>query len=186
MAKAHSGHLDPQRTLIVFFSRDGHTRQIGHEVAAACHADLEEIAEAAPRDGVAGYFRSAREALLGASVPLKPQRHPPQDYGLVVIGTPVWVWNMSSPVRAWVNEYRQHLHRVAFFCTFGGSGAAKVLADLAQLSGRTPLATLALTQAQCDSPEHVARVRDFAHGLNSLMVPGGACGVSGSQPAAPA
>lgn len=167
MATVHPGHPDPQRTLVVFFSRDGHTRQVATELAAACHADLEEIAEFRGRAGPLGYGRSALEALLGIAVRLKPSRHAPQDYGLVLIGTPVWFWNMSSPVRAWVHEHRARLPRVAFFCTLGGSGADKVFGDLERLAGKVPVATLALTEAQCNRPGHHEQVREFAHRLGA-------------------
>lgn len=163
MATVHTGHSDPQRMLVVFYSRDGHTRQIANEIAAACHADLEEIGEVRGRPGVAGYGRCALEALLGLAVRVKPSRHLPQDYGLVLIGTPVWVWNMSSPVRAWLHEHRARLPRVAFFCTQGGSGADKVFGDLERLCGKKPEATLALTEAQCGLPAHREQVQAFAH-----------------------
>ena len=41
--------------------------------------------------------------------------------------------------------------RFAFFCTMGGSGASRVFAAMRQLTGREPLATLALTDSEVDA-----------------------------------
>lgn len=148
MATVHA----PKRTLVVCYSLTGHTRGIAQEIAAACHADLEEIREPRARHGALGYGRSALQAALGVAVPLEPGLHAPQDYGVVVIGTPVWMWNMAPPVRAWIHAHRAKLPRIACFCTLGGSGADKVLDDIARLSGRVPIARLAMTEAQCATP----------------------------------
>ncbi len=64
-----------------------------------------------------------------------------------MIGTPVWFWRLSSPVRSWLAQHRPQ-RRVAFFCTMGGSGAQRVFATMAALLGKPPVATLALTEAQ--------------------------------------
>jgi len=37
---------------------------------------------------------------------------------------------------------------VAFFCTFGGSGADKVFTDMSQLCVNKPIATMALTDSE--------------------------------------
>lgn len=162
MSTAHVHRTDQRPALVVYFSRDGHTRRIAQEVARACHADLEEIRAQGDRRGLLGYVRCALEALLGIEPTLHRGTHRLGRYGLVVIGTPIWFWNIASPVRAWVARHRTELPPVALFCTCGGSGAAKVFADLGQLCGRQAVATLALTEAQCADANHTAQVRRFA------------------------
>jgi len=88
-----------RRTLVVYYSRSGHTRGVARQVAAALEADLEEIAEPTGRDGVLGYVRSALEAIFGASAEIERPRSDPGDYDLVVVGTPVWDAAVSTPVR---------------------------------------------------------------------------------------
>lgn len=150
------------RVLVVCYSRDGHTRRIAQEIARACHAEMDEIHASGERRGVLGYVRCALEALLGIEPALQRAALAPERYGLVVIGTPIWFWNIASPVRAWVVRHRAHLSAVALFCTCGGSGASNVFADLERLCGRRAVATLALTEAQCADEHHLAQVRRFA------------------------
>jgi flavodoxin len=139
------------KILIAYHTRTAYTRRVAEAIARRIGADLDEISVTRERTGPLGYARCAIEAMaeLATSIQL-PERNP-ADYDLVVIGTPVWFWSLSSPMRAYVLEERRRFKRVAFFCTMGGSGAERVLADLAKLCGKTPVATLSVTDAEIDS-----------------------------------
>lgn len=141
----------PGRILVVYFSRDGHTRRVAARIAAGCQADLEEISDVSSRSGVMGYLRSALEAGLGLAASVHSGRRSPQHYALVVVGTPVWMWNMASPVRRYLQVHRGRLPRLALFCTYGGAGQHKVLRDMAALCDRVPVATLALKAEHCEA-----------------------------------
>lgn len=134
-----------KKILVVYYSRSGSTQKLAQRIADASGADLEGLVDRTPRDNAKGYLRSAIEAALHLKTQIQPITHAPDDYDLVVIGTPIWFWNMSSPIRAFITEYRHQFRWAAFFCTYGGSGQIKVLEDLTRLAGRPVLATLALT-----------------------------------------
>jgi NAD(P)H-dependent FMN reductase len=138
------------KTLVVFFSRSGRTRRIAHELAERLHADREDISAVQARDGPVGYAQSALEALAMLAPAIAAPRHDSAAYDLVVIGSPVWFWSLSSPVRTWLLQAAPPHARVAFFCTMGGSGAWRVFDTMAALTGRQPVATLALTEQQVD------------------------------------
>jgi len=154
-----------QRIVVVYFSRDGHTRRIAREIADACHAELEAIAETTRREGLWGYLRSALEAVLGLSPDLKPARHTPGPDDLLVIGTPIWFWNMASPVRSYIEAHRGRFEHVAFFCTCASSGQSKVLRDLGRLCRRRPIARLALTERECAQGAHGPALDAFVQEL---------------------
>ena len=137
-----------KRVLVVCSSRTGHTRRVAEAIALRCGADLEVIKDRVDRLGLTGYLRSFFQALLHRRPWIQPPRRTAGDYALVIVGTPVWAWNMASPVRSYLGRHGERFRRVALFCTHGGSGAAKVLADMEGLCGRRALATLAL-------PRHV-------------------------------
>jgi flavodoxin len=148
---------------VVYFSRDGHTRHLAREIADACGAELDEITERGDRRGPWGYVRSALEAALGLCPDLKHDGHTPGPDELLVIGTPIWFWNMASPVRSYLEEHRGGLGRVAFFCTCNGSGQGKVLHDMRRLCHRAPVATLALTGRERGQGAHAAALAEFVH-----------------------
>src|SRR5512143_3196721 len=119
------------RTLVVFHSRTGYTRRVAKLVARKLEADVEEIRIVQPIGGPLGYAFCAMEAIAGLTPALRPSRHDPAGYDTVIVGTPVWFWSLSSPVRSWLTEHRIGRARVGFFCTIGGSGAAGVFATMA-------------------------------------------------------
>jgi len=154
--------------LVVSYSRTGHTRYLAQQIAEQCGADQEEIVDRVGRRGLLGYLRSLVEAVLRLSAPIAPSKRAPRDYELVIVGTPVWAWHLSSPVRAYLRRHRGEARRMAFFCTYGGSGQARVLDEMAKLCGRPPLATLALTTRDVAMRQHWRPVARFVRTLRSV------------------
>lgn len=135
-------------TLVVFHSRSGHTRRVAKALAERLNADLDEIVVHQRREGPLGYVRCALEALGGCAASVRATQHDPSRYERVIIGTPIWFWSLSSPVRAWAQSHHLGNAKLAFFCTMGGSGAEHAFEQLESVCGRAPQATLALTEAQ--------------------------------------
>lgn len=139
------------KTLIAYHSRSGYTRRVAESLARRLRADVDEIEVVGDRQGMLGYARCALEALGEVTTAIRLPRRAPAEYDLVVIGTPVWFWALSSPVRSYIMEERRNFPRVGFFCTMGGSGAERAFATMAGLCGKAPVATLALTDAKIDA-----------------------------------
>ena len=152
--------------LIVYFSRTGRTRRVAEAIQAATGFDLEEIEEEGGRGGPLGWLKSGMESTRRMLPKIRPLAHDPSEYDIVVIGTPIWASNMSSPVRAFVVEHRDNISRIALFCTGDGDEPEKVFAPLSELLGREPLATLGLIGP--DRKEDVAalKIRVFAAELS--------------------
>lgn len=157
------------RILVICYSRTGTTCQVAKSITAALQCDSEEIVEDRDRSGMLGYLRS----LLGA-VRHRPSRiaatgKDPSTYDLVVIGTPVWAWSVSAPVRAYVIANKARLPEVAFFCTLGGAGDSRAFAQMQELAGKRPVACLAITANKVASGAYQLEVARFAeflqHGL---------------------
>ena len=112
------------KTLVVYYSRTGHTEHLAQEIARRCHADLDRIRDpdGADRGGLWGYLRSAWQAACGATPAIRPTTRDPGGYDLVVIGTPVWNWHLAAPVRSYARRHAGRFRRVALFCTEAGSG----------------------------------------------------------------
>ena len=151
--------------LVVYFSRTGYTQRIAEQIARAAGADCEPIRERSERAGFLGYWRSAREALIKSAVETEPASANPRDYALVVLGTPVWAGNMSSPMRSYIAQHGSEFGRIALFCTQGGSGGEKVLRAMADLCRRSPVATVCLTDSEIDSDQHGVKLQAFVAAL---------------------
>ena len=153
------------RTLVVYLSWTGHTRTLAQQIAAALGADLEPIQEASPQQGVLRYLRCVLQSVLHQPGPIAESQHSPAGYDLVIIGTPVWAWNLPGPVRAYLARHPGQFHKLALFCTCEGSGQAKVLADLQALSDTRPVATLALTTREMNDRLYPQRLEAFLQAI---------------------
>lgn len=153
-----------KRTLIVYHSRSGNTRRVAQALAQRLDADLDEIRIVQPMQGALGYLMCAIESMAALTPALRPAHRNPARYDLVVVGTPVWFWNVASPVRSWL-EAHPLKQRVAFFCTMGGSGGERAFATMAALAGHEPIATLALTQGEVEVGAFDAKLAAFARRL---------------------
>lgn len=139
------------RILVTYFSRTGYTRRVAEQLARALDATLCRIKEPASRMGLLGYSRCLLEATFNFDPQIEPLPHDPAKFDLVVIGTPIWGWQLASPTRAFARTYRAGIKRAAFFCTMGGSGAQRAFAGLQQALDMQPVATLALTDREIDA-----------------------------------
>ncbi len=130
------------KTLIVYYSRTGTTKKISESLANKIGADLEEIRDTVNRSGIIGYMRSGRDAMKRYLTKLEKTEKDPAEYDLVVIGTPIWGWNLSSPTRTYISENKEKFKKVAFFCTMGGSGFEKAFSEMEEIIGKKPLSVL--------------------------------------------
>ena len=92
-----------------------------------------------------GYVRSVIEARQKRPSVIMPAHGDVSSYDLVVIGTPVWAWSVSSPVRAYLMANNVRLPAVAFFCTPGARGSENAFAQMQSVTGKAPRAVLTVT-----------------------------------------
>ena len=154
--------------LVVYYSRSGHTRKIATKVAAILKAELQEIQEPTDRQGWTGYLRSGIEVLREQAVPILPLSQEPTAYDLVVVGTPVWMGHLSSPVRAFLQQ-GSACKALAFFCTMGGSSPGHTFDDMTACAGRKSLATLAVSEREFGGDAYLPKLEAFVSELQTLL-----------------
>lgn len=166
----------PGRVLIAYYSRTGHTRVAAEMLAAAFGGapavTVREITEAGSRLGFWGYCRCLLQASMGLDADIDPDDVDLRGFDLLLIGTPIWGWHLSSPVRAFARRHGSRVSACGFFCTMGGSGAESVFAELERIVGRRPRQTLALTEAELRDDRAAPRIESFAHALAQQIWPG--------------
>lgn len=169
------------KILVVYYSRSGTTRKVAQSLAAALRCDTEEIVEERSRSGVFGYLRSLIEARRRAPSRIATAGKDPSTYDVVVLGTPVWAWSVSSPLRAYMMANRLRLPAVAFFCTLGGAGADTAFAQMQDLAGKHPVACLSVTARDLASGSDQSQLAAFVESLQQQgRVKHGGMGVRGA------
>jgi menaquinone-dependent protoporphyrinogen IX oxidase len=90
------------KILVAYYSRTGTTKKVGDAIAEKFNADVEDIKDTVDRSGAKGYLVSGRDAMKRKLTKLEPIKFNPKEYDLVIIGTPIWAWNMSVPIRTYL------------------------------------------------------------------------------------
>ncbi len=155
--------------LVVYFSRTGNTKKVGEEIARELQCDSEELADTVDRSGLIGWLKSGREGMSKALTKLKPIRKDPAGYDLVIVGTPIWARDVSSPVRTYLAENKDKLKKVAFFCTEGNQGDEAAFKSMAEQCGKTPEGRLTVMSKDMSDGSYVDRAKKFAGELRGAL-----------------
>ena len=145
------------KTLVVYFSRHGHTEKVGRKIAKALRADVEEIKDVKDRSHLVSWSESSFDEELRTPTKIMPLKYNPLDYELVVIGTPIWD-GISPPVKAYLSKNK--FKKVAFFITFSAA-AEDVAYVMEKLAGKKPVAVLELQDRQIDLKEDKKLIKGF-------------------------
>jgi flavodoxin len=138
------------KTLVIFYSRTDVTHKVAEELAQKLNADLEEIKDTQNRSGIFRWIKSGYQANRKKLTTLEPIKNDPEQYDLVVIGTPVWAGKMSVPVRTYLHQNRDKIKAAAFFCTMGSSGMESTFKGMEEYVGM-PVATIGLRKKDVES-----------------------------------
>jgi len=175
------------RVLIIYYSRSGTTRKVAESLSALLQCEIEEIGEAKGRPGILGFVRSVIEAGRKRPSSIISPKKEPASYDLVIVGTPVWAWSVSSPVRAYLMANRARLPEVAFFCTFDHRGSESAFAEMQNILGKAPCACCAVVARAVTSGIYEPRLVEFVKSLgrSSIVKPAETMGISHPAPKRP-
>jgi flavodoxin len=134
------------KVLVVFYSRTGNTRRVAQEIMTRLQCDSEELRDQVKRTGFLGYIRSGRQAMKKEPVQLDDLTKNIKDYDLVIVGTPIWAFTMSTPIRTFLEQNRANLPEIAFFTTSGSSPGDKTFSHMQEVIGKVPKATLSVVE----------------------------------------
>jgi flavodoxin len=151
------------KTLVVYYSKTGNTRRLAEEISKQLCCDIEEIHDKKNRSGTIGWFSGSRDAFRKFLTDIEFNLDP-SGYDLVVIGTPVWSFNITPAVRTYFTRNIEKLNNVAFFLTGEGLGIKGAFKDMEALSS-TPVASFELHRrrigARIDIEKDIDKIKDF-------------------------
>lgn len=108
------------KVLIVYYSRTGHARKVAEALQEKLGCDLEEIKSKKDYAGAVGWILAGKEGSQRIAAEIVAGEKNPADYDLVIFGTPIWGWNMSSPLRAYLEQNKEKFNKISAYCTMGG------------------------------------------------------------------
>jgi len=132
------------KALVVFYSRSGYTKKLALAIAKSLGAELEEVFGKKGKLGPGGFLSALSDTISKKPAEIVPAKKNVSDFDLVVLGTPVWVGALSSPMRAFLLQNKQGLNKVAFFCVSGSGTAQNAFKQMSMILGKGPIASLEL------------------------------------------
>ncbi|MGD2247145.1 MAG: NAD(P)H-dependent oxidoreductase [Candidatus Methanofastidiosia archaeon] len=155
------------KTLVVYYSRTGHTKKVAKAIADTLSSDIEEIVDGQNRSGPIGFLRSGYQAYRKSLIDIKDLKKDVSEYDVVIIGTPVWAGTVSSPVRTFLHIYKDYFNKVAFFSTHGGDEPQKEFNEMKATCGKTPVCTASFSEKEADA-NRIEDINQFAAELKAL------------------
>ncbi|MCD8139927.1 MAG: NAD(P)H-dependent oxidoreductase [Planctomycetaceae bacterium] len=122
------------RTVFIYYSLEGNCRSLVRNMAEAVDGDVAELrlTGAMPTGFFRKYLVGGTRSLLKETPALAPLEVNLDDYDLVVVGGPVWAWNVCPAVRSFLSTTDWRGKKVAAFVMHGG-GKGKALSTMKSL-----------------------------------------------------
>lgn len=111
------------KTLVIYYSFEGCTKLIAETIAKAINADIFELKtkeELVKTHGFMKYLWGGRSVVYKEKPELLPLEKNPADYDLIFIGTPVWAFTFTPPLRSLFAKKILKNKKIAVFCTHEG------------------------------------------------------------------
>ena len=152
--------MENKKIIVVYYTRTGTTKKVAEAIAENLKCEIEEIFDTASRKGIFGWLRSGRDAMRERLTVIQDIKHNPASYDLVIMGTPVWGANLVPAIRTYINQYKQNLKNIAFFCTADGDGI-KTLEKLEKVVERKPVFSFGVRSSEVKKGEYVQKVKEL-------------------------
>nr|WP_302577689.1 flavodoxin [Methanobrevibacter arboriphilus] len=151
--------------LITYYSRTNITEKVAIKLKEELDCDLEEIIDKKNRSGPISYLISGFQAVRSVPADIKEIEKSPENYDLVIIGTPVWAGTMSTPILAYLEENKEKFNDIAFFCTCGGNEGS-TFENMEKLISKKPLKTLSLNKKDLED-SYETKIHEFAENIKN-------------------
>lgn len=124
------------KTIVAFFSAEGHTKKVAEEFAGKIGADTFEIVPVEPYSAadikwMNPISRCNREKMGKKDVPVVGRIENFESYECVYIAFPIWYYGAPNVVNTFCKDYDFTGKKVYVFATSGGSDIGKTAEKLA-------------------------------------------------------
>ncbi|MFX0071267.1 MAG: flavodoxin family protein [Candidatus Hermodarchaeota archaeon] len=154
--------------LIVYYSLTGNTKYMAECIQEAIGGDIQSIKpikELNPKGGMK-FLWGGMQATMKKKPELEPIEKVPTNYDVIIIGTPVWAWTYSPPIRTFLSEYDLSGKDIAIWCCSGG-GPGKTLEKLeASIENSNMLGKIHFKEPLKNNPEEAKQqISEWAKNL---------------------
>lgn len=155
------------KTLIIYYSRTGLTKKLANSIKEKLtDCDIEEIKTKNSRTGMLQYLLCGKEAVQEKTTDIENTIYNPKNYNNIIIGSPIWAANISSPIRTYIEKNKNDFKNVFFFFTQGSSGAERAILKLQKALNQNISTSLILTSKKVAKSQYQNQLDEFISKLN--------------------
>ena len=126
--------MTDKKVLIAYYSRSGNTKNTAEKIHSIIGGDLFEIKPVQQYpDDYKELVNLAMQEKLADKKPELVEHCDITPYDTIFIGSPVWWYTFSTPVRTFLCENDFSDKTIMPFCTHGGGGASSTYTDIKKL-----------------------------------------------------
>lgn len=154
------------KTLIIYYSLDGHTKALAQEMAQEIGADLLEIKPVKEiGKGFMKYFWGGRQVMMGQAPDILPLEKDPSQYEAIIIGSPVWASTFAPPIKSFLAQSAIKGKKIALFCTCGGTQGKTIENFRKELQGNEIVGENSFVSAKRLAENNAKEARNWAKEL---------------------
>lgn len=115
------------KSLVVFYSLEGHTKLVAKMIADEMGAELLQLRpeKDIPKGKIKKYIWGGASVVFKKKPALKTKMPNLKKYDTIVIGTPVWAGTYTPALNSFLSNHEVKNKKVAFFACHAGGGAKK-------------------------------------------------------------
>lgn len=156
------------RHLVLFYSRTGTTARIAEALGAELDARVEEIKCPRYQSGWFSYLRAGYDSVKGRLPEIDSPQVSLKDYGMVILGAPVWTSYPAVPLRSFLAHNPDLPPRIAVFMTHGAHSPPDKALEFAEKLLPSPLvASLMIRQDDVLKDRYSEALAAFVAQLNA-------------------
>jgi flavodoxin len=162
------------KVAVIYFSLEGNTKYVAEKIAKELDADMIQLipVKEYPTGKVSKFFWGGKSTTFKETPKLESYQFNPDNYELVILGTPIWAGTFVPPLRTFLRKTKLIGKKVAMFASCSGGSTEKCFMQLEnEISDCTVLSTLRIIDPiKNANPENDGRIVDFCTKLKMDLV----------------
>ena len=155
------------KTLVVFYSRTGNNKKIADLIKEKIGGDIEEIIDLKNRKGLIGWIRSGMDASLKRETKIKDIVSDPENYDMIIVGTPVWAGSITPALRTYLNRNKDKIKDYALFSVSGfGERNRKISDVIKSILRKEAKAVLFISDKELKKKLYSNKLNDFIKNIS--------------------
>ena len=153
------------KSLVVYYTRTGNAKFVAETIAAELGSDIEEVVDLKKRAGKIGWMMAGKDATQEKQTQIGPTTRVPQEYDLIVLGTPIWASKPTPAIRTYIAKNDLSGKKVALFFTMDSNLKQAVEKTKALIPNATFVGDIAIPRALDKKDETEKQIADWCSSI---------------------